>query len=234
MSTTLRIAFLGLLLATLTACQPSMLRYRPYIEHMPRSILVLPPVNNTATVLASDAFLSTVTTPLAERGYYVYPLAVVDRLFKDNGVPTPGDMHSVSLQKIDEIIGPDAVLYITINTWTTTYIVIDSSTIVACTYRLIDTKTGTVLWEQTGQFTYSSSQGQSNIIGMAIAAGLHAIAAAAADGKAERDVAVMANTTAFTNPDTGVLLGPRSPDFEKDQQRVKERIAREEASNKGS
>ncbi len=213
----------------LVGCTTSKMDYRAFVEHQPRSILVLPPINNSANVRASDAFLSSITEPLAECGYYVYPVTVVDRLFKDNGVPTPGDMHSVSLVKIDEIIGPDAVMYITIREWTTTYIVIDSSTIVTLDYKLVDTRTGQTLWAWEGRAQYSSSAGQSNIIAMAVAAGIHAIGSAASEGKAERDVAVMANVTTFNNPNTGLLRGARSPAFAKDQARVKKLIAKQDA-----
>lgn len=213
----------------LTGCATTKMDYRAFIEYQPRSILVLPPINNSANVRASDAFLSSITEPLAECGYYVYPVTVVDRLFKDNGVPTPGDMHSVSLAKIDEIIGPDAVMYITIREWTTTYVVIDSSTIVTLDYKLVDTKSGQTLWEWQGRAQYSSSAGQSNIIAMAVAAGVHAIGSAASDGKAERDVAVMANATTFNNPNIGLLRGVRSPAYAKDQARVKKLIAKQEA-----
>jgi hypothetical protein len=233
---TLRVSLiLGLLAAALNGCAaPARTDYRPFVRHMPRSILVLPPINNTANVRASDAFLATVSQPLADCGYYVYPIAVVDRLFKDNGVPTPGDMHSISLAKIDEIIGPDAVMYITIKTWTTTYIVVDSSTIVHLSYKLVDTKTGQALWERDGEFRQSSSAGQSDIFAAMIAAGIQAIGSAASEGKAERDVAVMANFTTFNDPQHGLLRGPRSPKFTADQKRIQAVIAKEDAQRANS
>jgi hypothetical protein len=230
MNTCKRWLILGVLLAALGGCvQPAKTDYRVFVAHMPRSILVLPPLNNTANVRASDAFLATVTQPLADCGYYVYPIAVVDRLFKDNGVPTPGDMHSISLAKIGEIIGPDAVMYITIKTWTTTYVVIDSSTIVHLAYKLVDAETGQVLWERDGEFRQSSSAGQSDIFAAMIAAGIQAISSAASEGKAERDVAVMANFTTFNDAQHGLLRGPRSPGFSADQKRIQAVIAKEEA-----
>jgi hypothetical protein len=216
--------------AVLSGCQaPAKTDYRAYVAHMPRSILVLPPLNNTANVRASDAFLATVTQPLADCGYYVFPVAVIDRLFKDQGVPTPGEMHSIPLAKLDEVIGPDAVMYITIREWTTTYLVIDSSTVVKMHYKLVDTKTGRVLWEREGQCRQSSSAGQSDPIAMVVAAGIHAISSAASEGKAERDVAVMANVLTFNDQQHGLLRGPRAPTFAASQKRVQEAIAKEDA-----
>ena len=40
--------------------------YGPYLSHMPKSVLVLPPLNESTHVTAPDAFLSTITAPLAE------------------------------------------------------------------------------------------------------------------------------------------------------------------------
>ncbi len=50
----------------------------------PRSILVIPPLNNSVEVNAPYVFLSTITAPLAEKGYYVFPVAVIDRFLKEN------------------------------------------------------------------------------------------------------------------------------------------------------
>ena len=69
--------------------------YTVFWEHPPRSILVLPPLNQSNSVEATYGYLSTVTQPLADRGYYVFPVEVVDQLFKANGMPTAGEMHEV-------------------------------------------------------------------------------------------------------------------------------------------
>ena len=210
--------------------------YRAYLAHMPKSILVLPPVNFSANVHASDAFLSTVTMPLAESGYYVYPVAVVDRLFKDNGVAAPGDMQSIPLPKIAEVIGPDAVMYINIKEWTTTNIVLDSTTRVTLEYKLVDTKSGDLLWRRAETYAESSSQsvggggGVGSLIAMVVVAQIHSVAAAASDGAFEREAAARANLAAFYDQNFGLLKGSRSPDFAKDQQRMHEVLAKEQAA----
>ncbi len=60
--------------------------------------------------VATYGWLSTVTRPLAEAGNYVFPVAVVDELLRQNGMQTPGEMHTVPLDKVREIIGADASL----------------------------------------------------------------------------------------------------------------------------
>ena len=68
-------------------CATTPYDYAPYRQHMPRSILVLPPLNESVEVNAPYSYLSTVTRPLAECGYYVFPVAVIDAFLKDNGLP---------------------------------------------------------------------------------------------------------------------------------------------------
>jgi hypothetical protein len=229
--------FLLAMLVLLTGCAApyDYSAYRPFVLHMPRSILVLPPINHSANVHASDAFLSTVTQPLAELGYYVYPIAVVDHVFKDNGAPTPGDMHRVPLEKIRTVFNPDAVMYINIKTWTTTYIFVDSSSIVDMEYKLVDTATGTVLWQHTGSFIDSSTAAalatdRAFLFTVIPFAQARAIAAAASNGEFERQAAAQANQQTFSAPYGGLLLGPHHPGYEKNQAWIKEEIARSDAA----
>ena len=93
--------------------------YTNYRAFPPRSILVLPPVNEGTDIRGTYGYLSTVTRPLAELGYYVYPVVLVDQFFKENGMPTPGEMLQAPLGKIREIVGADAVLYVTLRQYGT-------------------------------------------------------------------------------------------------------------------
>ncbi len=204
--------------------EPAMTDYSAFIRHMPRSILVLPPVNSTASVRAPDLYLSTVTRPLAEQGYYVFPIAVVDRLMKDNGAPTPGDMHRVLLRKLQEIFGADAVLYVEIEKWTTSYIGIATSTEVRISYRLVDVGTGETLWQRrvmTGENSAEYARGDASGGGVILAifmAQVQAIGAAISDP--EIRWARAANYQAFQNRVHGLLLAPLHPNYDTDPRRV--------------
>lgn len=110
---------------------------------------MLPPINQSTDVRGTYSYLSTVTRPLAEMGYYVFPVAEVDELMKENGLPTAGEMRSVSLDKIGEIIGADSVLYVTLKKYGSKYELISSVTTVAADAKLVDVKTGVTLWEGT-------------------------------------------------------------------------------------
>ncbi len=187
--------------------------YTTYRNHFPRSVLVLPPINESVDVNATYGVLSTVTRPLAERGYYVYPVAVTDLFLKENGLPTAGEMHQVPLNKIRDIIGADAVLYLTVHQYGTKYIVIDSYSTVQLSARLVDVKTGALLWQ--GQVAYSeSSSGSDDILASIIVATVNQVVASSTD-YAHR-VSAVANTKLFTASRRGLLLGPHHSEFKTD------------------
>lgn len=198
----------------LDGCAPHRTDYANYLNHFPKSVLVLPPINESLEVQASGMFLSTITTALAERGYYVLPVAVVDAVLKGEGAPLPPEMHQIPVAKLGEVFGMDAVLYVTIKRWTTTYLVIDTTTTVVLDYRLIDADSALELWRWQQAFQYSPSGQQSNLIAKVVAASVHA--AQSSSGRMERDVAARANLAAFYAPRHGLLTGPRHPNHQKE------------------
>lgn len=187
--------------------------YSAFRESKPRSILVLPPKNESPDVNASHGFLSTVTLPLAESGYYVFPVAVVEETFIQNGATNPQDISAIPLKKLHDIFGADAVMYITLTQYGTSYQVISSDTRVSAAARLVDLRTGKELW--TGIATASSNEGQSNnggsLLGMLITAAVTQIAHSATDKS--WDVAQVASARLFSAGPGGLLYGPRSPKY---------------------
>jgi hypothetical protein len=106
-----------LILATLMLAGCATLPPKDYTEFRksnPRSILVLPPINESTEVGATYSVLTTTTAPLAELGYYVLPVAIVDQFLKENGLTVPGEMQQAPLNKLHEVFGADAVMYMTI------------------------------------------------------------------------------------------------------------------------
>lgn len=187
--------------------------YTLFHAHQPRSVLVLPPLDNSMEVDAAYAYLSTVTQPLAERGYYVFPVAVVDRLLRDNGLPGPGEMHQAPLARLGEVFGADAVLYITLHDWGTAYRVIDSSTEVTAEASLVDVASGTEIWHGKHTASYSSSSGGGGILEMMVAAVVNQVMSSVVDPSL--DVARDCNNGLFCNDHDGLLLGARNPEFGK-------------------
>ena len=74
--------------------------YSAFKQSRPASMLVLPPINETADVKATSAVMATATLPLAEAGYYVLPVTLVDETFKQNGLTTPTDIHELPAAKL--------------------------------------------------------------------------------------------------------------------------------------
>ncbi len=206
------LAVIVVLLAT-SACSSKQRDYTTFRAHQPRSIVVLPPLNETVEVNAPYSFLSTITMPLAEAGYYVFPVAVVDQMLKDNGLPTPGEMHTVSPAKLYEVLGADAVLYVTIREWGQKYQVITSTTRVSVDARLVDTKTATTLWTGSASVAEGSGGGD-NLIAMIIVAALEQVVDSIAD-KAHGLSRQAAFGMLYSERD-GLLYGHRSPKYESD------------------
>lgn len=190
--------------------------YAAYKESRPRSILVLPPVNNTPEVHASYSVLSHVTRPLSESGYYVMPVTLVAEAFKENGVTQPTDMHATPADKLRDIFGADAALYITISKYGTVYQVVSSASVVTANANLIDLKTGKLLW--TGSASASSEEGknqQGGLASMLISAIVNQIVGTMMDESHQIAGVTTARLLSAGRP-TGVLYGPRSPNYGKD------------------
>src|SRR5215472_10324397 len=149
--------------------------YSNFRAHPPRSILVLPPLNESTDVEGTYGYLSTVTQPIAERGYYVFPVEVVDQYLKQNGMPTAGEMHQVPLNKVRDIIGADAVLFLTLKQYGSKYVVLNSVTTVQVEARLVDTLSGIVLWQGTGMAQQNGSGGGNLLANLVAAAVTQAI-----------------------------------------------------------
>jgi hypothetical protein len=190
--------------------------YTAYKESRPRSILVLPPINNTPEVKASYSLLSYATKPLAEAGYYVMPVTLVAEAFKENGVTQPSDMHATSAQKLREIFGADAALYVSISKYGTVYQVLNSASIVAADAKLVDLKTGKLLW--SGSASASSAEGENQQGGLAVllvTALVKQVMGTVMD-QSHQIAGITSTRLLSAGIPNGILYGPRSPNYGKD------------------
>jgi hypothetical protein len=186
--------------------------YTAFKNSRPHSILVLPPENETTDVQATNSMLSQMTMPLAEAGYYVVPVAVMDETFRQNGLTVAADIQATSPAKLREIFGADAVLYSKISQFGTVYRVLDSATVVTASAKLVDLKTGDVLWQ--GSASANSNEGNNygggGLIGMLVIAAVKQIANSVAD-KSHDIAGVTSYRLLHAGPPNGLLYGPRSP-----------------------
>jgi hypothetical protein len=188
--------------------------YAAFKNSQPRSILLLPPLNDTSDVQATYGMLSQMTQPVAEAGYYVVPVAVMDETFKQNGLTVPADIQAVAPAKLREIFGADAALYSKVTQYGSVYQVLDSTIVVEASAKLVDLRTGDVLWEGAGRATGAEMDGSANvgggIVGMLVQAAVKQVAHSLTDKS--HDVAGLASQRLLSaGPPAGLLYGPRSP-----------------------
>ncbi|ENV35160.1 DUF799 domain-containing protein [Acinetobacter gerneri] len=189
-----------------------------YQSHMPKSILILPPLNDSPDVKATYSYWPTVVIPVAEAGYYVFPLSIVDNMFKENGISNAHDAQDIPPQKLQEIFGADAALYIRIKEYGSKYQVIQSVSSVAAEAKLVDLKSGEVLWTGDKKIVQSSSDGNSGLIGALVGALVEQISSSLNDHAypIASNVNMQMLSPTPNKPGVGLLYGPRSPQFQQE------------------
>lgn len=180
-----------------------------YMANIPASILVLPPINESPDTRATNSFWSTVTPPLAEAGYYVFPITVVDTMLKENGVSNGFDAQSIPLKKLKEIFGADAVMYLKIKDYGSKYQLIDSVVTVEVEAKLVDLNTGALLWE--GRNKQRQGNGDNNsLTGMLVSALINQVSNQMSDAGYGVSRIVSSNLFEVNERNKGLMFGPRS------------------------
>lgn len=206
----IRLCVLMCLTAYLFGCAaPTNIDRSAFVAHQPRSILVIPPRNNTVEVNAPYTFLAAITRPIAEKGFYVFPVAVIDTFLKENGLPTPEEMNSIPLDKILEHIGADAVLYTSINKWGQKYEVLSSKAVVSAKMKLVDTRTGDLLWTGNAYAEQQPSNNNGGLAGALIGALVDQVVGSIVDNTFP--LAKQATAATIGNTRRGFINGPYKP-----------------------
>lgn len=215
-----RFSFVVLLCLTLNACVTApAYDYTAFRAAQPVSILVLPPTNLSPDVRASYSLLAHMTYPLAEAGYYVVPVALMDAAFKENGVHNPDEAQSIPAEKLRSIFGADAALYTEITEYGSSYKLVMSETAVAARSRLVDLRTGVLLWE--GSARASSAEQRNNngggLAGLLVQALVEQVVNNIVDNS--HMYAGITSQRLLLPRAAGVLHGPRSPHYGKETQK---------------
>lgn len=208
---------LSMILAGCASSQTPM-DYTAFKKSQPKSILVLPPINHSTEVIAPYGVLANVTVPLAEAGYYVFPVALVDETFKNNGLTVAEDIHAVPAKKLNEIFGADAVMYIEVHQYGTSYAVLSSDTVVVVQAKLADSKTNEILWQGSARAASSEQNNGSGggVIGLLVEAAVTQIMETALDTSFQVAATASGRLLSPQAPN-GLLYGPRSPKYGKDK-----------------
>ncbi|KGD79005.1 DUF799 domain-containing protein [Pantoea vagans] len=202
----------ALMVLLLTGCaQPKKpYDYTAFRASKPASILVLPAANTSPDINAAHSLNSLVTRPLAEAGYYVFPVAVVEETFQQNGLTSASDAQAVSAKRLNEIFHADSALYISISDYGSSYRVIDSVTTVTAKARLVDLRNGKEIWQGSATAT-DNDQGNNNnngVIGILVSAAIKQISDNVTD-KAHTVAGLTSNRLLAQNEQGGLLTGPR-------------------------
>ena len=185
--------------------------YTAFRDSAPRSILVLPVVNSSNEAEAADFFLTTAPIPLAEKGYYVFPINMVKKSMENDGLADAAMVHAADPTRVGELFGADMILYVEILEWDAKYALISSGIKVSFKYKLVDAKSGGDLWHNTATYIHDTSGNSGNIFIDLVAT---AITAAANNMRSDyTGLAVNANNMAFITPSRGIPAGPHSPQF---------------------
>jgi hypothetical protein len=213
----MRAMVLAWCVATLVGCATPAARkdYTDLRTENPRSILVVPVVNKSVAVDAPDYFLSTIAKPLAERGYYVFPVHLVKRLMEDDGLNDADMVHAGEPQQLRKMFGSDSIMYISIERWDARYVVLSTTVTVELKYTMKSALTGNTLWQNSQKLVYQPQNNSGG--GMA---GLIAQAITAAMTKAAPNyvpLAQQANLQAIYIKGQGLPAGPYDLQYQKDQ-----------------
>lgn len=141
----------GLFLAGCATQQPRDLS--AFHAAKPRSILVVPVVNRSLDVDAPNYVLSTLPVPLAEKGYYVFPVNTAKVVLEQEGFYEGEKIHEQPPEQLAKLFGADAVLYVRINRWDAQFALITTTVTVDFDYRMVG-KDGVELWKEQKQMRY--------------------------------------------------------------------------------
>lgn len=134
--------------ALLTACAapPVKRDMSAFMAASPRSILVVPVVNKSLDVDAPNYVLSSLPVPIAEKGYYVFPVNTTKFVLEQEGLYEGERVREMPAPALAKLFDADAILYVTIERWDARYVVLSTTVTVEFEYKMVS-RDGTTLWE---------------------------------------------------------------------------------------
>ena len=154
-ASTLRFVILGAGIVSLTGCvtQPTKTDQSALLAAAPRSILVVQTVNQSLDVEAPNYVLAALPIPIAEKGYYVFPVNTTKFVLEQEGFYEAERIHQQPPETLAKLFGSDAVLYVAIKQWDAKFAVFATVVTVDFDYRLVS-KDGVELWKESKRMQY--------------------------------------------------------------------------------
>ena len=207
-------ALLGLLFASCASTQYTSKREAfagMYGENPPVSILVMPPINTSTNVEAKDYFYYTLSQPLANHGYYVYPALLSMQTLQAESAYDSEMFIEGDISKFGSTFGADLLLFTTITSWEKHGVA--GSVDVGVEYLIRSTTTGDTVYKRRGTFRYDTSTQNSSggLIGLAVSMATTAIKTAVTNYVA---VARSCNVMVLGNLPNGKYTGIAGEDGE--------------------
>ena len=207
----MRIVSSALILAVLTGCvaQPVKQDMSAFHAAAPRSILVVPTINKSLDVDAPNYVLAALPVPIANKGYYVFPVNTTKYVLEQEGFYEGERIHQMATPDLAKLFGADAVLYVSINRWDAQYAFITTVVTVEFDYRLVS-KGGAEIWKESKRMQY---QPQNNNSGSPIAMLVVAVVNAAVTRAAPNYMPLtrQANQEVFISGVNAIPDGPYRP-----------------------
>ncbi|WP_372808580.1 GNA1162 family protein [Pontiella sp.] len=167
---------LGALLLIATGCSSNKTPWCYYFQRAPIRVLIMPSTNRTEHPDASIIFNQACQAALEKKGFEVISADKVVAYASAEGLLLR-DIAEFKASRIGRDLGADMVLYSDINTWESTYVLLNTQVTVAGTSRLMETTTDALIWNFTWTLKKDSNSGNNNgLIGMLVGAAVDAVA----------------------------------------------------------
>ncbi|MBQ6299745.1 MAG: DUF799 family lipoprotein [Bacteroidales bacterium] len=137
--TTLALSSCGVSNLTRSSLYPKM------YEEKPVTLLVMPPINNTANVEAKELLYTSISRPLAEAGYYVISPSLAMDVLRQESAYDAELFIDRPLRQFHDFFGADAVVFSIIDSWAKQGIGINTK----IRYLIKSTLTDEVLFDRT-------------------------------------------------------------------------------------
>ncbi len=154
------------------------------------SILVVPPVNESNQVGSELLLLSGMSYPIAERGYYVFPVDTVKMVLESEGLYEPERVQQMSPEELCKLFSSDSVLFVKILTWDAKYVLLSTATTVEAQYILYKAD-GQKVYEDTLRAVVGTQDGGSGIAGLIAKAIMAAVQRAKPNYRVPADIVNM-------------------------------------------
>ncbi len=117
-----------------------------YQAYCPNVIAVLPMDNLSLEPELEDFLYNSVYEQLQTKGYRRISVDKVKKVMDELGIQTSGQLQGISLKRLSEILNTDAVFMGQVDQSASIHEGVYDAIVVSCSLRLIDCKSGIVLW----------------------------------------------------------------------------------------